>query len=144
VKQGSIKNIREESKNQLTPKSIFDNDKRISFGSGTESVNIKDLKRQIEENIQNLGADADEETQYKIFLCIFFFINWKYFFWANLDHQRKKQLQTLANQIESNIEDHLFAEEDCQHQIRTFLDQRAKFHKENEKKVIINIKKGDF
>ena len=39
------------------------------------------------------------------------------------------------SQIESNIEDNIFAEADCQDQLRSFLENRAKFHKENDKKV---------
>lgn len=74
-KQSSMNNLREDTKNYLTPKGMQEFlSKKSSFGSLAESLNLRDLKNQIEEKINN-GKEADKETQYKIFLCINIFFN---------------------------------------------------------------------
>ena len=68
--QTSMNTLREDAKSYLTPKSMFEYlSKKSSFGSLADSINLKDLKNQIDEKIFN-GKEADKETQYKIFLCM--------------------------------------------------------------------------
>lgn len=50
-----------------------------------------------------------------------------------IDKQRQEQMNRLLAHIESNIEENIQTESDCQDQLRNFLEMRRKFIRENDK-----------
>ena len=70
-----------------------------------------------------------------IFLMIFlinFLINFQKMIFV-LDKQRQEQMNRLLAQIETNIEENILTESDCNDQLKNFLELRKKFNKDNEK-----------
>lgn len=91
-KQYSLNTLKEDAKT-----------KKSSFGYLAENFNLRDLKNQIEEKILNIGQEADKETQYKIFLCmIFFLFHWNFFYKPSFSFIRSAKKETTRNISEPN------------------------------------------